>query len=92
VRGAVHILTVDLAGVEAPGEQEPTVDAARVRLVEDVLVVVHAQRGAIAKAAHTAHGAEIVVERAVFLHQDHHMLDAIHTSFSLLGGFGNHRR
>jgi hypothetical protein len=89
VRRVSGILAVDLTGVDPPGEQEPAVRSQRIRLVEHVLVVVHAQRGAIAKPAYSTHRPKVVVERTVLLHKDHHVFDTIQTSFALLGRFGH---
>jgi hypothetical protein len=49
--------------------------AVLVRLMENGAPVVEAQRVRIVESAHTGHGAELVIERAILLHQQHDVLD-----------------
>ena len=48
-----------------------------VGLGEDRAIVLDRNGEAVAEAAHAGHGPEIVVEAAVLLHQDHHVLDVL---------------
>ena len=44
-------------------------------------------RPRIAEAAHAAQAAEVVIERAVLLHQDHHVLDVFQGASAARGGY-----
>jgi hypothetical protein len=48
--------------------------------------VFHRDRKAIAKAAHAGQGAEVVIERAIFLHQDHDVFDIADRAVRTIGG------
>ena len=48
-----------------------------VRLIKDVPAGAQLQRPGVVKTAHARPGAEIVVERAVLLHEDDHMFDVL---------------
>ncbi len=68
------VLRVGLAGVHAPGLQRAV--SVR-RLSEDGRAVRELQRLLVGQAAHAGQRAEVVVERAVLLHQDHDVLDVL---------------
>jgi hypothetical protein len=55
---------------------------------EQVLPVLHRNREGIAESPHPFHGAEIMVEAAVFLGQHDDVLDVLQTAGALVGGQG----
>ena len=70
---AVIEVGVDLVG-ELVREQVAEVGAGRIRLLEDAGPVLVGQGLLVAEPAHPAKRPEVVVEGAVLLHQDHHVL------------------
>ncbi len=59
-----------------------------VRLKPDRLAAFQRHRVAVAETAHALQGPEIMVEGAVFHHQDHHMADIFRGAGALAGGYG----
>ena len=73
-----HGLGPRRAGVEMEGADGGVrACAPRIRLLPDALARRQGQGARIAVAAHAAQGPEIVVEAAVLLHQDHHVLHVL---------------
>ncbi len=77
VRGAPAMVEVGhaLGAGDAGVEVERQLVAAARRLLEDAVAVAQQERGAVVEAAHALQRAEVVVEGAVFLHENHNMLD-----------------
>ena len=82
VRGAVDALGAGGAGVEVVGQDL----ALAALLVPDPLAIGQRDRHAVAEAADALEGAEIVVEGAVLLHQDHHVLDVLEVAMPAVRG------
>ena len=57
-------------------------------LLPDMAIAGQWNGKAIAEAAHARQGAEVVVERAVLLHQDHHVFDVAQGAGAVVGGDG----
>ena len=57
-------------------------------LLPDLAAVGHGNRHPVAKAAHPLERAEVLIEGAVFLHQDHHMLHVHDRARDVIGGNG----
>ena len=55
--------------------QQVAVGACRIGLIEDGFAVRQLAGAGIVEAAHAGHRAEVVIERAVLLHQQHDVLD-----------------
>jgi hypothetical protein len=74
------VLRVDLRGVHVERQQVAEVGAGRVRLVEDRGAVRVAEDLLVAEAADPAEAAVEVIERPVFLHEDHDVLQVGHSA------------
>jgi hypothetical protein len=83
VRRAVRALGVAHAAVQVEGHDHVAV---RQALLPHLAPVRQGDREAVAEAAHAGQGAEIMVEGAVFLHQDHHVLDVLDGAGLVVGG------
>jgi hypothetical protein len=70
-------VAVGLVG-EVVGQQVPEVGAGRVGLLEDAVAVLVGQRLLVVEAPDARQRPEVVIEGAVLLHQDHHVLQAGH--------------
>ncbi len=68
-------LTVHPSGRRGVAELPRVLAAAQVRLVEGSPAAGQVARRAVGEAPHPAQGAEVVVEAAVLLHEDHHVPD-----------------
>jgi hypothetical protein len=74
---AAEILTVDRGRVDVPGQQEAAVRARRVGVPEHAT-----QRRAVPEAAHAPHRPVVMIDRAVLLHEDHHVLDVVQATLA----------
>src|SRR5436853_562291 len=70
-------LSAAAAGIQTKGQQRFS-DSGANRLVEYRLAGGQSQRSRIAEAADPSQTSKIMIERAVFLHQDHHVLNVFH--------------
>ena len=68
--------------------QDVAIGVAGVRLVPDALAGRQLDRARIAEAAHAAQRAEVVIERAVLLHQEDDVLDVVDGAGAVIGRNG----
>lgn len=83
VMRAIGALRVVRAAVQMIGRQER---ASAALLLPHFSVVGHWNREPVAKAAYALERAEVVVERPILLHEDHHMFHVLDRSSGVIGG------
>ena len=84
VRRAGDALGVAAFAVQMVGQHQPF----GALLLPDQAIAGQWNGKSIAEAAHARQGAEVVIERAVLLHQDHHVFDVAQGAGAVIGGNG----